>query len=709
MRTWFAGDHYRGGLKLSYVIGVDIGGTFTDAVAVDVGSGRTAIAKAVSTESDLTEGVWDALTQLAESFGISVSDLVSNASKLAHGTTQTSNVMFTWTGAKTGLITTAGFADEILIMRARGRVAGLSLAERRHFRATQKPHKIIPRWLIEEVAERVDHHGDVLVPLTRAEAERAVDSLRAKGVTAIAISLLWAHQNPAHELLLEEIIRSRAPEMYVVPSHRVAPVSGEYERTATAAVDAYVGPTVTSYVDRLSSQLREHGLRGPLLILQASGGVVQAEHFIPVRTIESGPAAGMVAAQAISRELAMDRVIATDVGGTTFKVALIVDGELTRARETVINQYTILVPMVDVVSIGAGGGSIAWVDEGRLRIGPQSAGAHPGPACYGWGGEEPTVTDADAVLGFLDPDHFLGGRLPLHRDLAEKAIKERVADRLFDGDIVKAASGIRTVVDSQMAGLVRKMTIERGYDPREFTMIAYGGAGPLHAVGYARALGIRRIVIPAGATVYSAHGAAVSDIHHSLERSVIGSPSDIDIITATYRQLEQEGRDLLQRQGIGDDDASVAYWADMRYERQLHDVRVRIDELSELALRRAFEQQYTMLYGADAALPAAGIRLLRVGIEAVGRMEKPAPQALDAGASTMDGAIRSTRAVYWSDEGRFYDTAVYDAARLPPSTVIEGPALLDQPGTTVAVPPGASASLESSGHIVISLHDGVAL
>jgi N-methylhydantoinase A len=688
---------------LSFLIGVDIGGTFTDAVAVDLSSARSAIAKARSTEEDLANGVWEALGQLASSFGITVEDLMSGTTKFAHGTTQTSNVMFTWTGAKTGLITTAGFADEILIMRARGRVAGLSLAERRHFRATEKPHKIVPRWLIEEVAERVDHHGNVLAPLTEAAAVQAVERLRDKGVTSIAISLLWAHQNPAHELMLEDVIRRDAPDVYVVSSHRVAPVSGEYERTATAAVDAYVGPTVTRYIERLSGQLKERGLREPLLILQASGGVVDAEHSIPVRTIESGPAAGMVAAQAISRELNMNRVIATDVGGTTFKVSLVVDGELTRARETVINQYAILVPMVDVVSIGSGGGSIAWVDETRLRVGPQSAGANPGPACYGWGGEEPTVTDADAVLGFLDPDHFLGGRLQLRRDLAEAAIKRTVADKLFDGDVVRAAAGIRTVVDSQMAGLVRKMTIERGYDPRDFTMIAYGGAGPLHAAGYGRALGVRRIVIPASATVYSAYGAAVSDIHHSLERSVVGTPSDVDLVESTYAQLEREGRELLRQQRVADADVSITRWADMRYERQLHDVRVRITDASEAAMCAAFEEQYTTLYGPEAALPGAGIRLLRLGVEAIGRMEKPVLKTLNDSEGSLAAAQRSVRPVFWPDEGRFWDTAVYDAARLPILTEIDGPALLDQPGTTVAVPPDAKVRIEPTGHIVVSL------
>jgi N-methylhydantoinase A len=295
----------------------------------------------------------------------------------------------------------------------------------------------------------------------------------------------------------------------------------------------------------------------------------------------------------------------------------------------------------------------------------------------------------------------------LRPDLAEAAIRDKVADRLFDGDSIQAAAGIRTVVDSQMAGLVRKMTIERGHDPRDFTMIAYGGAGPLHAVGYGKALGIRRIVVPATATAFSAHGAAVSDIHHSLERSIAGSPSDTEVIIRAFEQLEDAGRALLASQAIGDEDVTIARWADMRYERQLHDVRIRVTDMSPPALRAAFEQQYTRLYGPEAALPDGRIRLLRVGLEAIGRMEEPGQVTLASDAQIIAGATRTSRStsrrVYWPDEGRFVDTSIYDATLLPASTEVEGPALFDQPGTTVAVPPGAKALVGSSRHIIISL------
>ncbi|MGH7339214.1 MAG: hydantoinase/oxoprolinase family protein, partial [Candidatus Rokuibacteriota bacterium] len=362
-----------------------------------------------------------------------------------------------------------------------------------------------------------------------------------------------------------------------------------------------------------------------------------------------------------------------------FKVGLLVDGEWAFAPETIVNQYTLLIPMIDLVSIGAGGGSIAWIDETRLRIGPQSAGADPGPAGYGWGGTEPTVTDADLVLGFLNPDRFLGGRLKLRPDLAEKAIRERVADRVFGGDVEGAAAGIRQVVDSQMADLVRKMSIERGHDPRRFVLMAYGGAGPLHAASYARQVGVQKVVIPPAATVFSAFGAAASDIRHSLQRSVPGEfPDQLPGIATAYASMEAEARELLARQGISPSNVRLHRWADMRYARQLHDVRVPvpggpIDATFSDGVKQAFVERYTALYGESAVLENLGVRVLRVGVEAVGVIEKPVLSP-----SKMDGtdplrAERPSRSIYWPEAGKRLSTRVYDGLKLRAGNTMEGP------------------------------------
>jgi N-methylhydantoinase A len=693
---------------MPFIVGVDIGGTFTDAAAIDLASGAFFSAKARTTEENLVTGVMDALSILAEQASRSLDDLLRDTVKLAHGTTQTSNVIFTWRGARTGLLTTRGFSDELLIMRARGRVAGMGLAERRHFRATSKPPQIVPRDHIEEVVERVDHHGRAVVPLTDVEARRAVDALVKKDVQSIAVSLLWSPANPEHELMLERMIAERAPGMYVSVSHRLAPVLGEYERTATAVVDAYVGPTVEAYLEDLGSRLKDHGLSRPLLILQTSGGATYAEEAVPVNTIESGPAAGMVAARLLAEASGYRNVIATDVGGTTFKVGLLVEGRWSMAPETVINQYALLIPAIDLVSIGAGGGSLAWVDGSRLRIGPESAGANPGPAAYGMGGNRPTVTDADVVLGLLDPDRFLGGRLKLRADLATSAIRECIAVPLFGGDVVKAAAGIRRVVDAQMADLVRKMTIERGHDPRTFVLLSYGGAGPLHAVAYARDVGVSRVIIPLSATVYSAFGAAASDIHHSLQRSIRTSDeTDLDAIASIYASIEGEAGELLRRQEVGEEHMHLSRWADIRYERQLHDVRVLVssDPIGpgfRDTLERAFEERYVALYGPQSVLPDGRLKILRLGVEATGLIAKPAFPTFDRDQSDSRRAERPSRDIYWSEVGQWINSRIWDGVLLQPGDRLMGPGVIELPGTTIALPPDVEAEIDSRKSTVIT-------
>ena len=695
-------------LETQFVVGVDTGGTFTDACAVAISDGVINTAKARSTLQDPSLGLMEVIDLLAGEIGLTVEELLARTVKLAHGTTQTTNSIFTWSGARVGLITTRGFGDEILIMRARGRVAGKSLSERRHLRATDKPPRIVNPRLIEEINERVDFRGEVLVGLTEEEAKRAVGSLLEKGAESIAVALLWSPENPSHELLIADVAQRMSRDTYVTLSHQIAPVIGEYERASTSAVDAYVGPTLVTYLRALGRELSRAGLRVPLLILQASGGVLQAEDTLPVNTIESGPAAGMVAVKSLAESAGFENVIATDVGGTTFKVGLIVDGVIPMARETIINQYSLLMPMVDIVSIGAGGGSITWIDGPRLRVGPKSAGSDPGPACYGWGGMEPTVTDADLLLGFLNPETFLGGRQKLSRDLAESVFKDRIAKRLFGGDAIRAAAGTRRIVDAAMADLIRKATIERGYDPRTFVLFAYGGAGPLHAEGYARDIGVNTIVVPPAATVYSAYGAAASDIRYSMQHSVgPGVLNDENRLAERLSNLEREARELLRRQDVQPQDMRLTYWADMRYERQLHDVRVFFDSFPQGGisdtLEDAFVTRYEALYGAGAMLRGAGRRLLRLGIDAIGAITKPPLRIEELRPSDPSNAAAGTRDVFWPDLGGWVATAIFDGPKLVPGNRIVGPAIIDHPGTTIVIPGGGNARLDRFGNTVITL------
>jgi N-methylhydantoinase A len=689
-------------------VGVDIGGTFTDAVVIDLASGVLHQSKAPTTPADLSQGVFDALRTLD---GLRTGEILPRTGKFAHGTTQSTNALFTRSGAQVGLIATRGFGDQILIMRGGGRVAGMSLPERRHFAPTRKPDPLVPKTRIREVPERVDYKGAVITPLDRETARRAVEELLDQGVQAIAVGLLWSFRNPAHERALREIVRELAPGAYVSLSSDLAPVIGEYERTATAVIDAYVGPSTVAYLERLASRLRGAGLATPLLILQAGGGVGAVGQVVPAHTIESGPAAGVLASQHLAERLGHRNVIATDVGGTTFKVSLIVDGEWSYARETVIAQYTYRVPMVDVSSIGAGGGSIAWVDEGRLRLGPQSAAAVPGPACYGREGEEPTVTDADVVLGFIDPAYFLGGRMPLQAKLAREAIRRRVAEPLFGGDVARAALGIRHVVNAQMADLIRKVTVERGHDPRDFVLMVYGGAGPTHCSLFGREAGISRAIIPFTASVHSAFGAAVSDVRHTLERSDPQSaPPDPGRVNRLYRGLEAEARARFRAQKRRPVEVELRRSASLRYRRQMHEVSVPVPQgrLNRAALAEVvadFERRYEARYGRGAAYREAGVEFIGFKLEAVVRDPKPRLARRPAGGADPRAALKGRRPVCFDPRG-YRPTPIYDGERLKCNNRLRGPAIVEYPSTTVVIGPGQSGGVDAYGNLILDLVGG---
>lgn len=688
-----------------YTIAVDIGGTFTDVVAIDNRSGHTVMGKSLTTPGDLQQGVLDGLANAAANLSISVRDLLSRAERMVHATTQSSNAIFAFTGARTAVLATRGFGDTLTIMRASGRVAGLSVFERHHYRATAKPRLLVDERDIFEIPERVDAEGVVVTPLDQEEVARVAKLLTERGYEAVAIAYLFSHQNRAHERRTAEILRQAAPQLYVSVSADIAPVMGEYERSATALFNAYVGPVIDSYLNRLERTLADNGLKQKLLIVQANGGLATVAQTVPIYTIESGPAAGVVGAAQMAERLGYRNVIATDVGGTTFKVAIIEGGTWSYSTQTVLNQYQLRLPMIDLASIGAGGGSIAWVDGGRLRIGPKSASADPGPACYGLGGTEPTVTDADVVLGYIAPDNFLGGRMKLHRDRALDAIRSRVAEPLFGGDVIAAAAGIRRVVDSQMADLIRKCTLERGYDPRDFVMMAYGGAGPVHAASYAAEAGATKVLVPYFATVHSAYGAALSDIRFSLQFSEpIVLPNDAARIEAIFKTMELKGADALGRADVAPADRRYDRWVEARYRRQVHQLRIpapaSIDAAALEQLARAFEREYERLFGPGSGLADAGIELINYGVDAVGLVDK-APSKK----STSSGPVApaSTRETYCPRRQAMVPTPIYDGPTLPPDSRIEGPAVIEHPGTTIVILAGQSAWIDAFLHTHISI------
>lgn len=688
-----------------YTIAVDIGGTFTDVVAIDHTTGTIHPGKVLTTPDDLQQGVIEGIKEAANAAGLSVSRLLDGADRLVHATTQSSNAVFAFAGARTAVIATRGFGDTLLIMRASGRVAGLSVFERHHYRNTKKPRLVANERDIFEVTERIDYLGRIVVPLDEAAVRLIAAKIRAQGYEAVAVGLLFSHKNALHEQRIRALLQETMPDLHVSLSSDVAPVIGEYERSATALFNAYVGPVIERYLSRLERTLNQAGLRQRLMIVQSNGGVVSASQTVPVFTIESGPAAGVVGAARIAASLGYPNVIATDVGGTTFKVAIIRDGAWGYCKETVLNQYQLRLPMVDLTSIGAGGGSIAWVDGNRLRIGPQSAAAMPGPACYGLGGNEPTATDADVVLGYISPDGFLGGRMQLHADRAVDAIRKRIAAPLFDGDVLAAAAGIRQVIDNQMADLIRKSTLERGHDPRDFVMMAYGGAGPVHAASYAGEIGIDRIIIPYFATVHSAYGAALCDVRFSLAYSdPMVLPVAAARVESIYATMESAGATRLTEAGVQRERWRFDRWIEARFRRQVHNVRVpvpgRLDDAGIAAMAAAFEKEYERLFGRGAALREAGIELVNFGVDAVGEVPRLLEERGSVTGHSRPGTERST---YCPVRRDMVNTPVFDGPELPVGAAITGPAIIEHPGTTIVVLTGQRAEIDSFRHTHILL------
>lgn len=696
---------------MAYMVGIDSGGTFTDCVVVD-SQGRMAIYKAPSTPNDFSQGVLDSVGLAATGIGIPTEQLLSETRVFAHGTTVTTNALLTRNGVKTGLITTKGFEDTILIGRVHQKVAGLSEREIIHAVKLDKADPIIPRPFIKGVTERVDYQGRVLVPLDLEETERAVRELIEEGVEAIAICFLWSFMNPIHEGQVRDLVQRKYSRVFVTASSDLAPRMGEYERTATAALNCYLGPVAYRYLHSLASKLRDKGLSCPLLVMQSSGGVLPAEEVREkaVHTLASGPVGGITGALFLGKKLGYENIICTDVGGTSFDVGLIVGGLAEQAREPVAGKYHTRVPAVDISSIGTGGGSIAWIEPvtGILRVGPQSAGAAPGPVCYDRGGEQPTVTDAGVILGYINPDYFLGGRMRLNREKALASTRAKIADPL-GLDVFRAAAGIYKISNSQLADLVRKVTIEKGYDPRDFVLFAYGGAGPQYAGLYGAEIGLRTIVIPALSSVFSAFGAVVSDIvkFQSISDPMV-APPDVQRTNRIFDNLEEKVRQALRRDGVGEADMALQRYVEVRYRRQVHEVRVPAPAgaLTSSLLDRvmeSFEKKYEDLYGKGAAFREAGMEVITFHVVGTGRTPKPNLVRSEPGDPDPFLARKGSRQAFFEREGGFVETSVYDSERIRAGHVVEGPAVIEAPTTTVVVQPGLRARVDHYLNIIIEL------
>ncbi|HEV7980806.1 hydantoinase/oxoprolinase family protein [Amycolatopsis sp.] len=695
-----------------YYIGVDIGGTFTDCVAI-TGQGEHFTAKALSTKEDPVEGVLAALALTAGAAGTDSSTLLAGAARFGHGTTIGTNAVLERRGARVGLVATAGHGDALKLMRGHGRVAGRPIEQVYSVHGSRLPDPLIVPGAVLEVHERVDSAGKVVVGLDVEAAAAALAAFITEyELDSVAIALLWSFANPSHERTLAAVLAERHPAVFVSSSVDVSPRLGEFERTVATVINGYVGPACSRYLDKLAGQLREGGAGTPMLVMQSNGGVlpVSAAGKTSLGTIDSGPAGGLTGVAALAGVYGHENVVATDLGGTSFDIGLVAGGRPMVTDENVIDQYTYRLPHLDVRTVACGGGTIARFDEatGALRVGPESAGSEPGPACYGRGGTEPTVTDADVVLGLLRPESFLEGRMPLDLEAARAAVG-RLADRL-GLPVEETAAGIIEINNMRAASLIRQQTLERGHDPRDFVLYAYGGAGPVHAFGYAAEIGVREVVVPLGngASTLSAFGIASGDIVHyrELERSLLAPFDNAALVDAVTEVSAAARGELTEAAGAGEIHVEVE--ALMRFREQLmHSLEVTValpaGPDSSNALLSAFETEYKRRYGAGGTslFQAVEVFALRARASVTAEIPPPRVTVRPAGKTTPVDSCE----VFWPDARKSLPTDVYLGDALGTGVTLTGPALVELAHTTIAVPPGASLSTGTNGEIRLHLEE----
>jgi len=697
------------------LVASDIGGTFTDTVTIS-GDGDVGRYKAPSVPDNPAAGVLATLELAAEREGVGLEELLGRVSLFAHGTTVATNAMLEGKRAAVGLIQTRGFGDTLPIMRG-FKSLGLDEEAVKSFRSLVKQELVVPKQLIGEVSERVDYRGRVVMPLDEADAIATIDSLREQGAEVFAVSLLWSFKNDEHERRLAELIEERCPGALCTLSSELLPRLGEYRRSVGTALNASLRPTVARAVRSLEDELRAKGLQVEPLLMQSNGGLALASNIDreAASTVMSGPVGGVVACQYFGEIAGHRNIVATDMGGTSFEVGLILDGRAHIANTTWVGRDEIALPSVSVRTVGAGSGSIAAVSGGLLRVGPESAGAVPGPACYGRGGERPTVADADLVLGYLNPGNFLDGRLTLDVERARAAIGAAIADPL-GLSVEQAAEGIRTIVDSRMADLVRTATIQQGYDPSDFVLYAYGGAGPTHAASYGAELGVREIVVPLTASVHSAFGVAASDhtVAEEISDPIMSPPGTEDYAAAIsaadleerFERLRERALQALAGSGVDVSGARIERFVEMRFRFQIHVLSVPVpdgpfdaDKVRDLV--RRFIDAYQARFGEGSAFEAAGVEMTTFRLVASSPTIRPELSPIGGGASSNGaGAEGATRRVFHG--GEWGEARILAAADVAPGLAVEGLAIVEMPDTTIVVGKGQQAVVDDYGNFVIS-------
>ena len=653
----------------------------------------------------------------AKEEGVSVADLLRTTDRVIHGSTIATNALVERKGGKVGLLTTRGFEGTLHVGRIIQKNAGLSEREIIHVSRAKKPAPLVERRMIYGVAERIDADGEVVAPLDLEDAMEGAGRLVDAGAEALAVCFLWSFLNPAHEKTVERKLRALYPDVFVLASYEAAPVLGEYERMVTTVLNGYVAGKVSDYVGRFEGALKANGFRGTMLLMQCTGGVSGVDEIRrhPITMLDSGPVGGILGAKQIGKSNRDPNLICTDVGGTSFDVGLIRNGAWEIEDFPVLEQFTFRVPKVLVKSIGSGGGSIIWLDDmGILRVGPESAGADPGPACYGKGGTRPTLTDADLLLGYLNPDYFLGGRIPLDVALAAESLKGIA--RSTGMDPVKICSAAFDISNAQMADLIRKSTIEKGYDPREFVLLAYGGAGPTHAAFYGRDAGVQEIIIPSHSAVFSAYGLLNADIVHIQEQSVPLRlpPRDVSIPKADLSALNRATQGLraavlarFRGEKANGRPPKLETVLKMRYQMQVHEISVpvkpeRLKAGDNRALIRDFEKEYAKAYGEGTGFQNAGVEVTTACVVGTAKMARPrVSRKKSPAAGRKIKAFKGKRRLFFRNEGKFITGEIFDGILLAGGEKLAGPSIIERPRDTVLIPPGARGYVDEQLNIRI--------
>ena len=673
-------------------ISVDVGGTFTDVIVLDEETSRLRLEKVETTPRNPSGGVLDGFRKAG-------ADLPA-VDYFVHGTTLGANALLTRTGARVAIITTRGFRDVYEL----GRTDRLPMYDLKY----RKPRPLVPRYLVFEVEERMDFQGDVLIPFNLREAVAAAKRVREEGVEAVAVCFLHSYANPDHERAMAEVLAAERPEAVVTLSHTLSREYREYERTSTAVTDAYIKPAMRGYLDDLESRLRGGGFGGHFLLTRSGGGAMTAAYTkeSPVHSVLSGPAGGVIGAAHLSRLIGQPNLITLDMGGTSLDASVIAGGQPRLGNEMYFEGAAIFVPVIDMATIGAGGGSIGWIDEGgHLQVGPRSAGALPGPACYGKGGEEPAFTDAALAVGFLDPDNFLGGEVKLDPSLAEDAIRSRLADRL-GMSLEATAAGMLRINEAKIVGAIREISIERGLDPREFAAFAFGGAGGFVAASVAREIGIPSVIVPPGPANFSALGMLMVDVVHDFAQTYVTEleTADVSAVNDIYSRLARRGRDALMGDGFEEEAQAFFGSVEMRYMGQEHTVNLPLrglelsgDDVARVA--RDFNEAHERQYGHRMDDPA---EIVTLRLRAVGLLPRPELPRV-ANGSGVSNARKGRRSVYHPGLGEWSDYAVYERGLLLGSDRIAGPAIVEEPSSTTVIHEGDALKVGGFGELVIDI------